>query len=255
MGSMVLASQGRIPFRTFLFANVGDDSEDPDTLEYLDRYAKPFAREHGLELCEIRRRRRDGTVETLLGRMTRRGSTSLPIPVRFSSGVPASRACTADFKIKVIGREVRRRGATRTSPAVVGIGISVDEIERANDRRAEPYEMVNYPLLELGLRRSDCAAIIRAAGLPVPPKTSCWFCPFRRMEAWRAMRRDRPHLFDRAAGLERTLTQRRWERGKDAVFLTDVLRPLEQAFPAGVMALPVLTETGTGSCDGGWCAT
>ena len=29
---LVLASQGKIDFRTFLFANVGDDSEHPATL-------------------------------------------------------------------------------------------------------------------------------------------------------------------------------------------------------------------------------
>lgn len=31
-----------------------------------------------------------------------------------------------------------------------------------------------YPLREWGWTRSDCADRIKAAGLPVPPKSSCW---------------------------------------------------------------------------------
>lgn len=252
--ALALAAAGEIPFRLFLFANVGDDSEYPATLRYLDRYAVPFAREHGLELRELRRRRRDGSVETLLGRMTAPGSRSLPIPVRFSSGVPARRACTADFKIRVIGKELRRLGATAASPALVGIGISVDEVERANSRRSEPYETVVYPLLDLGLSRGDCVRIIVRAGLPVPPKSSCWFCPFRRMNSWLDMRWRDPGLFDRAATLERTLSERCLQAGRDPVYLTDLGRPLAQAIPAGIEPLP-LADEGDGRCDGGWCAT
>ena len=39
---LVLAAQKRIDFRTFLMANVGDDSENPGTLRYLEEYAKPM---------------------------------------------------------------------------------------------------------------------------------------------------------------------------------------------------------------------
>jgi 3'-phosphoadenosine 5'-phosphosulfate sulfotransferase (PAPS reductase)/FAD synthetase len=34
-----------------------------------------------------------------------------------------------------------------------------------------------YPLQTWGWRRDDCKAIIAQAGLPVPPKSSCYFCP------------------------------------------------------------------------------
>jgi hypothetical protein len=253
--ALVLSAVGALPFREFVFANVGDDSEAPGTLAYLDQVAKPYAREHGIRLTEVRKRLRDGTVETLWGRMTKPGSRSLPIPVRFSGGAPAHRACTADFKIRVIGRELRRRGACALTPATVGIGISVDEIERANTHRAEPYEQIVYPLLDLGLRRSDCARIIRDAGLPVPPKSACWFCPFRRRESWFALRREQPQLFARAARLEEMLTERRALDGKDPVYLTDFGRPLQIAIPEGVQTLPVTNGDEGFGCDGGWCAT
>jgi hypothetical protein len=71
---LVLAATGRIDFPVFLFANTGNDSEDPATLDYLQRYAKPYAGTNGIELHELHRIRRDGSIETLHGRLTREGS-------------------------------------------------------------------------------------------------------------------------------------------------------------------------------------
>ena len=99
--ALVLAAEGHIDYRTFLFANVGEDSEFPGTLRYLERVARPFARAHGIELSVLRRRTRDGRVETLLGRIER-SPRSIPIPVRMGpAGAPGNRTCTADFKIRV----------------------------------------------------------------------------------------------------------------------------------------------------------
>lgn len=274
---LVLAAQKRIDFPLFVFANVGDDSERAATLRYVEEYAKPYAAEHGIELAEVQRIRRDGTVETLHGRLTRPGSRSLPIPVRMSNGAPGTRSCTADFKIKVVGREMKRRGATaghqcaahRDDPAsarckgrkcvqpnkaTIGIGISLDEIQRANSRIVEPHEQIVYPLLDLGLRRVDCMRIIREAGLPVPPKSSCYFCPFHRPETWHDMRREEPEEFEKACQLEDLLNERRDELGKDHVYLTRFNKPLRQAIPDGVDLLPMFDEA-DGLCDSGWCMT
>lgn len=250
--ALVLAARGDLDFTTFAFANVGDDSEHPDTLTYIRDHAIPFAATHGLALHVLHRVTRDGTAETLYGRLTREGSRSVPIPVRMSNGAPGNRNCTADFKIKVIGNWVKARGATRDNPATVGVGISVDEIHRANARRAEPHEHIVYPLLDLRLRRSDCPAIIRSAGLPIPPKSSCWFCPFHRIEAWAEMRRTRPDLFERACQLEDLLNRRRETLGKDHVYLTRYGTPLHKVVP-DAQVLP-FTDDESG-CDSGWCFT
>ncbi|NEB92412.1 phosphoadenosine phosphosulfate reductase [Streptomyces bauhiniae] len=257
---LVLAAQGRIDFRLFLMANVGDDSENPATLRYLDEYARPFAAEHGIELVVLDRVKRDGSVETLMQRLERPGSRSIPIPVRMANGAPGNRSCTPDFKIKVIGKELKRRGATPAAPATIGIGISVDEIHRAGNRRTEPHEIVTYPLLDLGLRRTDCARIIREAGLPVPPKSSCWFCPMKRPEDWQSLRREEPELFAKSAQLEALLNERRATltdrngNAKDPVYLTRFNRPLREAIPDGVDLLPMFDEA-DGACDSGYCFT
>lgn len=252
---LVLAAQRRINFPLFLFANVGDDSEHPGTLRYIEEYAKPYAAEHGIELVELDRiMQRTGEKRTLWEDLTREGSRSLNIPVRMSNGAPGTRSCTATFKIEVVGRELKRRGASADNPATIGIGISVDEIHRANNRRTEPHERVTYPLLNLGLRRTDCARIIRKAGLPVPPKSSCFFCPFHRPETWHDMRRTEPELFAKACALEDLLNERRDTLGKDHVYLTRFGKPLREAIPDGVDVLPMFDEA-DGACDSGYCFT
>ncbi|MCB5170434.1 phosphoadenosine phosphosulfate reductase [Streptomyces bambusae] len=255
MAALVLAGRGELDYRTFLMANVGNDSENPATMRYLNAYAHPYAAEHGIELVLLDRVMvRSGETRTLYGEITRPGSRSLKIPVRMSNGAPGTRSCTADYKIKVIGRELKRRGASKHAPATVGIGISLDEIGRANKRRSEPHEQIEYPLLERGIRRIDCARIIRSAGLPVPPKSSCWFCPFHRNETWHDMRRQQPDLFERACQLEELLNARRDALGKDHVYLTPHARPLREAIRDGVDTLPGMDDTDIG-CDSGWCMT
>lgn len=254
---LVLAAQGVIDFRTFVFANVGNDSEHPATLAYITEHAAPYAARHGIDLWSLDRVRRDGDVETLYGRLMREGSRSLPIPVRMSNGAPGTRSCTADFKIKVIGRWLKAHGASEANKATVGIGISLDEIERVNARRAMPYEIPVYPLLDHtpALRRSDCERIIRDAGLPVPPKSACWFCPFHRPQTWAEMRRDEPELFERAAELENTLNARRTVLGKDPVWLTRFNKPLTVAIPRAGEMFDVFNPLDGSTCDNGMCFT
>jgi hypothetical protein len=36
------------PYDAFVFANVGADSENPATIQYVEEYAKPFAEEFGI---------------------------------------------------------------------------------------------------------------------------------------------------------------------------------------------------------------
>lgn len=239
---LVLAAQGYIDFPTFLFCNVGDDSEHPDTLAYVREVAFDYAAQHGIRMEELERRPTRGhfagRTETLMGRLTREGSKSLPIPVRMSNGAPGTRSCTADFKIRVVQRWVKAHGATEDNPCVTAIGISTDEYQRATSRIKEPYERLEYPLLNVewngrtGLSRGDCIEVIRRAGLPIPRKSSCYFCPFHTPAVWAQMRRDEPDLFDKAADLEDLLNRRRAELGKDEVYLTRFGRPIRDAIAA-----------------------
>jgi hypothetical protein len=259
---LVLAAQGRIDFRTFLFANVGNDSEYPGTLRYIEEYAKPFAAQHGLELVELRRIMQRGSDKgqerTLLQHLSRESRT-IDIPVRMANGAPGNRSCTGIYKIELVGAELRRRGATEQNPAIVGIGISTDEFHRAKDSTL-PHQRSVFPLLDLHLSRIDCQRVIRSAGLPIPPKSSCWFCPMKTAENWQDLRRDEPELFGQACRLEAAFNERRAAmtdrhgKPKDPVYLTAFAQPLADAIPDGVDLLPMFDEA-DGSCDSGYCMT
>lgn len=247
--ALVLASQGHIDFRTFVFANVGEDSENPGTLAYVAQVTKPFASEHGLDLVEVRRTLRGGATPSLL-QNTLTNVRSIHIPMRTKDGRPGRRNCTTDYKRKVIAKYVTGRGATADNPAVVGLGISLDEVERARTDSGFPSQTLAYPLLDLRLSRSDCLRIIADAGLPQPPKSSCWFCPFHRLSDWKDQQRTAPDLFLQAVDLERTLSDRSQAIGRKAVFLSRRGVPLAQAFE-GVQAE---LDEGIG-CESGFCWT
>jgi hypothetical protein len=243
----VLSVRGEIDFPIHVFANVGDDSENPGTLTYVRDVLKPYASKHGLTFHEASR---DG--ETLYQRVTRPGQKGIQIPLRGMNGRPMARNCTFDFKVSVIHDYLKRHGATAENPATTGIGISIDEIERAGRGTDRLIERRTYPLLELGLHRRDCYRIIADAGLPTPPKSSCWFCPFHSRQSWREMRRDQPEIFASAVQLESMLLTRQRLAGRDPLYLSSAALPLDIAITEA--QAPLFAE-GIETCDGGVCFT
>jgi hypothetical protein len=61
---LVLVSQGQIDYQTFLFSNVGAESENPATLAYLHEVAIPYAKRHGLEIIGLVKELPQNTLET-----------------------------------------------------------------------------------------------------------------------------------------------------------------------------------------------
>ena len=248
MTVLVLAVQGRVQYDAFLFANVGHDSENPATIAYVENVAKPYAKANGIELVELQHTR-FGEPETLLGRI-QRAKRSLHLPVRMSNGAPGKRTCTSDFKISVIARYQKQHGATKANPCVTGLGISVDELQRARTDSGIAWQLLEYPLLDLRLWRRDCVRIIEEAGLPVPQKSSCWFCPFHSRDEWKRLKREEPEQFQKAVELERLLNRRRLELGKDDIYLHASAKPLEQA--VGDQMAMDFPESDM-PCDTGYC--
>jgi hypothetical protein len=228
---LALAAQGQLDYKNFAFCNVGDDSENPASLSYYRDYALPYAQAHGLSLFELRYIRRDGSPDTIFQRLTRPGSRSIGIPVRMSNGAPGRRSCTVDFKIKRVDRWLRQNGAV-SSGAMVGLGISFDERLRVRYPLTDeetPWKQREYPLVDRRIDRAQCIEIIKRAGLPVPPKSSCWFCPYHSGRAWQEMRQSQPALFQQAVDLETLINERRAALGRDRVFFSRKLKSLDQA--------------------------
>lgn len=252
---LVLAIQGRIEADCALMANVGDDSEHPDSLRYLREIAQPWAASHGFTIHELHPTRR-GEPTTIMREITIHKRDI--IPMFGEAGNPLSRTCTADFKVRTLHRWLRDNGATKKQPATVLLGISTDEIERAGRGKNGTVEIREYPLLTLGLNRTDCAQIIKDAGLPVPPKSSCYFCPYHSETVWRELRRDRPDLFAQAQHLEDTIQQHKIANNTRQVYLTrkgarHQQRISEIIATAGDQLFT--DEIGSDGCDSGYCWT
>lgn len=59
-----------------------------------------------------------------------------------------------------------------------------------------------FPLKEWGWSQDHCESAIREAGLAVPPKSACFFCPSMRKVEVLALAKEHPELFNRAVAME-----------------------------------------------------
>jgi len=255
---MVLQATQRIKaYDAFVFANVGADSENPATLSYFAEVVKPYCEKHGIQMVEVQKKRK-GQPETLLNAIER-DNKHIPIPVYMSGGAPGHRSCTFDYKVKVVDGWIKTQEVTQ---ATIGLGISTDESKRMKGLGPETYYFKNkpigfekwyeYPLILAQMPRSACIRAIEGAGLPVPPKSSCFFCPFHSPNTWIEMKKNEPELFAASVAIEERVNEKRGSIGKDQVYLHSRAQPLERAVADQLS----LFEVGCANeCDSGFCHT
>jgi len=130
----------------------------------------------------------------------------VPTPHREQSML--RRKCTEDFKIGVIRQTLRKWlgvGPRGKPPKVrMYLGITTDEAHRQKTSRVQWIEHV-YPLIKAGMSRSDCHAWFFGRGLPSPPKSACWHCPYRSDADWRRLRATAPGDFARAVRFDKAI--------------------------------------------------
>ena len=178
---MILLIRQQAPLDEVLFADTG--GEVPETYRGLV-VAREYLSEHDIPLVEVsvRHQGRD-LYETAFHRRV------IPsVKWRWS---------TRDFKVNPI--HARYRSFNRH--VCQYIGIAYDEIHRMKDSRVDFVTNI-YPLVDQKVTRQQCVEIIESEGLPVPPKSGCFFCPFNSTERWRWLLQEHPELFDRAIVLE-----------------------------------------------------
>jgi hypothetical protein len=111
------------------------------------------------------------------------------------------RWCTYDFKVMVLNKY-------HIKPCFTLIGFAFDEAHRAK-LSVRDGEELRYPLIEYEITRPGCVEIIRKAGLPVPPKSGCYICPFMRRGEIIKMRYEAPDLFCKLESLEKRNNEKR----------------------------------------------
>lgn len=145
------------------------------------------------------------------------GNGDLLMPMFTGSGGKLPTFCSTEWKRRVVHRKLRELGVDSCR---LWLGISVDEVGRAKPSSVSWIEHRFPLLLDYPMRRSECLALVRSAGLPEPPRSSCWCCPHRRDEEWLALP---PEEFKKAASLEAELRQK-----DPGVFLHRSMVPLAE---------------------------
>lgn len=59
-----------------------------------------------------------------------------------------------------------------------------------------------FPLMELGLCRCRCEALIRETGYSIPRKSACVYCPYGSRGDWKRLAAELPEVFEQVAELE-----------------------------------------------------
>lgn len=176
---MILLLKEGMPFDEAVFADTG--GELPETYEYL-AVSRAYLERHGKPLTIVRSR-----AGTLYDTCVRR--TVIPSQIwRWS---------TRDYKIRPIHRYYRSLGV----PIHEYLGIAYDEVERMK-KSTEPYITSHFPLVDRRITREGCMSIIKRAGLPVPVKSGCFFCPFNNIARWKEIHDSHPELYAKAVSLE-----------------------------------------------------
>ena len=177
---------GELPVRV-VYCDPG--SEHPDNLRFL-RDVEEWA---GASVTVLRSDRYKDTWEVFEKR-------------RYLSG-PDGALCTYELK-KRLAQEFRDVGGD-----VEVYGFDAGEMKRAaNFRTNNPEVDLRTPLIDRGLTKPDCLAMLQRAGIELPAmyrlgfgNANCIGCVKGQMGYWNRIRRVFPETFSRMAKLERTL--------------------------------------------------
>lgn len=118
------------------------------------------------------------------------------------------RHCTTEYKIEVVDRAVRDRlqylprQRMRHKVQVV-MGISYDEMQRMRVPQ-EKWKSFDYPLVDRQWRRNDCLKYVESFGLGTPPRSACYFCPYKTNAEWRRLK-ESPDDWGKAVAFDRQI--------------------------------------------------
>jgi hypothetical protein len=135
------------------------------------------------------------------------------------------RRCTADYKVKMIERTVRKilniKRFSKKNGVLVHqiIGISLDEAHREKPSEITAIKHI-YPLLDLNMTRTDCLVWMAAHGYPEPPKSACTICPYHEDVMWQELKFNSPEEFNKVVEFD--------DVTEGIPFLHQSCRPIDQ---------------------------
>ena len=183
-----------------LFADTG--GEKPQTYEFVELMRTWTAAVFGHELVVVHASKR--TDNNLEENCLRLGT--LP------SIVYGHRTCSQRWKLEPCEKYMNHwRPALKAWKDGIQVrnakGIDAGEQHRAKDFSDKRYRVI-YPLIEWGWDRKQCVDAIHRAGLPVPVKSACFFCPSSKKSEVVQLKKDNPDLFARAVAMEHAASEK-----------------------------------------------
>ena len=157
-----------------LFADTGD--EKPETYAFMP-VMQAFLSRHGMPAVQtVRYAPRHNRYKTLEENCLANGT--LP------SLAFGRKACSLKFKVKPQDAYVKTWGAAQRAWAdgqqvrkVIGYDAGPADMRRGKDLKPSKKYSYWYPLREWGWDRERCKRAIVEAGLPLPCKSACFYCP------------------------------------------------------------------------------
>lgn len=166
-----------------VFADTG--GEHPDTYCYIEYFEREYLKPHDMVITRL-----------MPGSEYHNKKAQLPLEEYcLQVGIIpllAVRWCSAEWKCRPVGKWCKAH-----SISVSLLGISASE-----PRRVRNDSTTKYPLVEADIHRPECRRIIQRAGLLVPRKSGCFFCPGQAIAGWRTLYFEYPELYARAIALE-----------------------------------------------------
>lgn len=255
-----MSSMGELPLCDYaIFVDTG--REKKKTLQYL-KYLKGWQKENeGIPIIVVRKK---NLYKDLLNSENSTGQRFSSIPA-FTLNEDGStgmlrRQCTNEYKIEQVDKEIRELlhvVSLRGYEIDVWKGISLDEIERLSIPQQKwkhhVYPFCNYRSslnggcwLDFEKRtRNEIINWYIKKGLPIPPKSSCVFCPYQSDAAWYHMKVNEPSDFRAAIRVDRAIRNSTKKGILSQAFLHDSCMPLED-----IEFKPGLPDLWHGECSG-----
>lgn len=193
--------QKGIPIDMILFADTG--AERPETYKFIEKFNGWLTERNLPQITIVRHCDKDGNVLGLeKDCLNARNLPSIAYGFKTCSQkhkiAPQDKFCNNYKQCKDIWAKGEK--------VVKYIGYDAGEERRkinayAYDIQDKKYKRI-YPLIDWEWYREDCVKAIQEEGLPLPGKSSCFFCPSMKKQEIKQLRKEHPDLFARAIALE-----------------------------------------------------
>ena len=154
------------------------------------------------------------------------------------------RQCTYDYKIDRVNKAIREiyglKRYARTPNTEIWLGITVEELSRVRYAdyawQTHVYPFCNYRTTKKAghkldyflTTRSDCVNWLKAKSLPIPPKSSCFFCPYQGNASWLKVKTTQPKEWRKAVKLDKELRNSTAKGVEQPIYLHRQCVPLDQ---------------------------